>query len=162
MPGLRSGLRGLMFADDTVIAAESVSDLNEKLEVIQDWMRDNAMEVNPSKCGVMVIDEPSQILNEPVLFNGEEIPVVDKYIYLGIEFNDQLNMSEVAKYRLGKGKKALGILTPTLRNLKVPLEYKSMLIKSILVPTLEYGVEIFGMNQERVSGLKRVLDKNTL
>lgn len=55
IPGMEQSLRGLMFADDTVVFAESYSDLSEKLESIRQWMNDNAMEVNPSKCGVMMI-----------------------------------------------------------------------------------------------------------
>lgn len=33
-----------------------------------------------------------------------------------------------------------------------------MLIKSILIPTIHYGSEIFGMNEARVNSLKRILD----
>ena len=33
-----------------------------------------------------------------------------------------------------------------------------MLIKNILIPTLHYGAEIFGMSELRVNKLKRVLD----
>lgn len=33
-----------------------------------------------------------------------------------------------------------------------------MLIKSILIPTLHYGAEIFGMSEMRVNKLKRILD----
>ena len=34
--GLRNGLRGLMFADDTVIVAESVSELDNKLRIVKE------------------------------------------------------------------------------------------------------------------------------
>lgn len=157
--GLEYGLRGLMFADDTVIVAESHSDLTVKLESVNRWMTDNAMEVNPSKCGVMeIIKSPDQTPIEPVLFNGEEIPSVNKYVYLGIEFNNLLNIDMMSKYRIDKGKDTLCGLMATLRNSRVPLEYRLMLIKSILIPTIHYGSEIFGMNEARVSSLKRILD----
>jgi endonuclease/exonuclease/phosphatase (EEP) superfamily protein YafD len=157
--GIEQGLRGLMFADDTVIMAENHTDLSVKLESINRWMNDNAMEVNPSKCGIMEIQlSPDQVPIEPLLFNGEEIPKVDKYVYLGIEFNNLLNIEMMSKFRLGKGKDALFALMATLRNNKVPLEYRVMLIKSILIPTLHYGSEIFGMNEQRVNALKRILD----
>lgn len=153
--GLEHGLRGLMFADDTVILANSHTDLQIKLESINRWMVNNAMEVNPSKCGVMMINQNSI---EPVYFNGELIPMVDKYVYLGLEFNNQLDIEMMSKYRLGKGKDCLMSMVATLRNIRVPLEYRVMLIKSILIPTLHYGSEIFGMNEKRVNSLKRVLD----
>ena len=153
--GLEHGLRGLMFADDTVILADSHTDLQNKLNSINRWMINNAMEVNPSKCGVMEI---SSTPIEPILFNGEMIPKVDKYIYLGMEFNNQLNIDMMSRYRLGKGKDCLNSMMATLRNIRVPLEYRLMLIKSILIPTIHYGAEIFGMNEKRVNLLKRILD----
>jgi hypothetical protein len=33
-----------------------------------------------------------------------------------------------------------------------------MLIKGILIPTLTYGCEIFGMNEKRINSLKLILD----
>jgi hypothetical protein len=154
--GLEHGLRGLMFADDTIILAESHSDLSDKLSLVNNWMGDNAMEVNPSKCGIMEIHPSLPI--EPVLFNGEEIPKVNTYVYLGIEFNNMLDINLMSKYRIDKGKNTLRLLTPTLRNAKVPLEYRIMLIKSILIPTIHYGSEVFGMNEARVNSLKCILD----
>lgn len=114
-------------------------------------MNDNAMEI---------ILSPDQTLIEPLYFNGEEIPKVEKYTYLGIEFNAILDINQMSKYRLDKGKQTLGGLVPTLRNARVPLEYKCMLIKSILIPTIHYGSEIFGMNEQRVNALKRILDNS--
>ena len=157
VPGLREGLRGLMFADDTVILAKSREDLVEKLKYIRFWMEDNAMEVNPGKCGVLVVSAETTPW-VPVVYNGEEIPVLDKYVYLGVEFNRELDIYEMAKFRLKKGKEALGQLSSSLNNLRVPLEYKTMLVKSVLVPTLHYGTEIFGMAEARMNSLKRVLD----
>ena len=162
IPGLELGLRGLMFADDTVIIADSRHDLVSKLESIKQWMIDNAMEVNPSKCGIMSI--PIGTINstniEPVLYNGEVIPIVDKYVYLGVEFNNKLDMEEMSKHRLDKGKQALGRVVKTLVNPNVPLGYRLMLIKSIIIPTLHYGAEIFGMCEKRVNALKRILDNS--
>lgn len=146
-----------MFADDTVILADSHSDLLTKLESISKWMTDNAMEINPSKCGVMRIS-PDITPLAPVTYNGEPIPTVEKYVYLGIEFNNTLDINLMSKYRLDKGKQTLNILTKTLSNVRVPVGYRLMLIKSILIPTIHYGSEIFGMSEVRASPLKRILD----
>ena len=155
--GLGNGLSGLMFADDTVILANDNNDLQVKLESINRWMSCNAMEVNPSKCGIMYIGGNNSI-HDPVVYNGEVIPRVDRYVYLGIEFNKDLDLQEMARFRLIKGKKTLLSLSNTLKNPRVPLEYRSVLIKSILIPTLHYGAEVFGMSEMRLNKLKRVLD----
>lgn len=46
----------------------------------------------------------------------------------------------------------------TIANTKIPLAYKQMLIKSLVLPTLLYGSEIFGMNENRMNNLTRVAD----
>jgi len=155
--GLQHGISGLMFADDTVILADDLKDLQIKLDSINSWMSYNAMEINPSKCGIMIIGDNINT-NNSIMYNGEIIPYVDKYVYLGIELNKDLDLQEMSRYRLSKGKQTLGSISTTLKNPRVPLEYRNMLIKSILIPTLHYGAEIFGMSELRVNKLKRVLD----
>ncbi|KAI5176188.1 hypothetical protein PAEPH01_2251, partial [Pancytospora epiphaga] len=51
-------------------------------------------------------------------------------------------------------------LRATLSNKRIPLEFKAQLIRSVLVPTLHYGAEIFGMNEKRINALKRILDNS--
>ena len=125
------------------------------------------MEINPSKCGIMGIepiidqDNDQNILItdngtgniRPIKYNGENIPIIDKYIYLWIEYIDMMS-----KYRIDNGKKVLLTLSKTLSNNSVPLRYRIMLIKSILIPTLNYGSKVFGMNEQRIGSLKRILD----
>ena len=162
VPGLQNGLRGLMFADDTVILADSILDLTTKLCSIDRWMIDNAMEINPSKCGIMVIRSDPLNLEPiaPIAYNGENIPMVDKYVYLGIEFNNMLNIDLMSKHRIDKGKQTVGMLVKQLANNRMPLGYRLMLVKSIVIPTIHYGSEIFGMCEVRVNSLKRILDNS--
>ena len=83
IPGLTGGLRGLLFADDTVIAAESSEELNTKLEKIKQWMEQNSMEINPSKCGAMTIACGNAVQNCIIKYSGETIQNVKTYTYLG-------------------------------------------------------------------------------
>jgi exonuclease III len=157
--GLRYGLKGLMFADDTVIAADSRLDLEEKLGIIQHWMIENQMEINPEKCGIMEINQDSFCpQGKPVLYDGIELPNVNKYVYLGTEINNSLNLYEMAKYRLGIGRSTLLQIKPTIGNNSVPMEYKRMLINNILIPRIMFGSEIYGMCEKRVYPLKRIID----
>ncbi|MGL5707885.1 MAG: hypothetical protein ACRDDF_06435, partial [Aeromonas sp.] len=130
-----------------------------KLAIIENWLSINAMELNPSKCGIMEIDtDPYCPQMEPILYNGELIPSIDRYVYLGTEINKSLNLTEMAKYRLNKGRQTLIQLRTTLINERIPIEYRIMLIKSILIPRCMFGAEIFGMSEKRVDPIKRILD----
>ena len=93
-----------------------------------------------------------------IQYNNELIPIVDSYVYLGVEFNNNLDLKLMADYRVQKGIIKSQALTPTLRNYLVPLEYKKMLINNIILPTVSYGTEIFGMSERRTQRIKRVVD----
>ena len=147
-----------MFADDTVIFAESFEEMNEKLVHVARWMDDNLMEVNPSKCGVLVIGEYSNLI--PVQYKNETIQVVDKYVYLGVEMNNQLDYDQMAKFRVSKGIGVAESIKDTMGNFKVPLLSKQILLKHLLQPTLLYGCEIFGMNEKRLDSLSRVMNSS--
>ena len=62
----------------------------------------------------------------------------------------------MARFRCTKGIATANRLTGTISNPKVPLAYKQMLLNSLLMPTLLYGSEIFGMNETRLQNLTRV------
>lgn len=159
--GLRTGLRGLMYADDTVIVGETYDDVAAKLALVEQWIAKNGMEINANKCGLMHIKDASEasIPLEPLKYNGEYIPVVDRYVYLGVEFNDRLNYDWMSQYRLGKASRVLGTLKATLSNTKIPMEYKTMLLKSIVLPTMLFGSEVFGMSKRRSGAMTQILDR---
>jgi hypothetical protein len=157
--GIQGGLRGLMFADDTVIVASTREELVNKLHLISIWCKENYMELNPSKCGTMEINSDEYWPQmRPVTYENDIIPSIDKYTYLGIEINNKLDLLEMAKFRVNKGKCTLEVIRSTLSNFRIPLQYKIMLIKSVLIPRLTFGIEIFGMSLERTQPMKRVLD----
>ena len=157
--GLCKGLKGLMFADDTVIAATSYEDITRKINIVKEWLINNSMELNPSKSGVMHIKH--SITSEdipPLKYDNEDIPKTNTYIYLGVEFNESLNLDLMAVSRVQKGFARVNEVADTLRNKSVPLEYKRMIIGNVLIPTVGYGSEIFGMSETRTRAIKRVLD----
>ncbi len=160
VPGLSNGIRGLMFADDTVIFADSPEELTSKLSLVKAWMVENDMEVNPSKCGVMVIGEQEPPDDLIIIYDNELIPVVDAYTYLGVEINPMLDLGRMSKFRVAKGVKAAAVIDKMMGNLLVPLEYKKMLLSGFLIPVLMYGSELFGMNESRLTLLKGVLDNS--
>ncbi|KAI5150450.1 hypothetical protein ENBRE01_1502 [Enteropsectra breve] len=158
IPGLQQELKGLLFADDTVIFAENQQQLEMNLKCILTWMGRNGMAINVSKCGILAVGPPS--VQQRTMYGTEEIPIVDRYVYPGVEMNRALNLDEMAKYRVSKGRKVLGALTRSLVNRLMPIEFKKMLTKSILIPTLKYGCELYGLSEKRSQPLKRVLDNS--
>lgn len=79
------------------------------------------MELNARKCGAMVVfgDEAARAELEAVELqtqDGERIPVVREYRYLGVWINDELDLSRMVAARVQAANMALRALMPLLRD----------------------------------------------
>ena len=130
VPGLSEKVKGLHFADDTVVFGESKEELEQNLKKILDWCKINCMEINVSKCGFMKFSN-QQTGNDgiEILYNGEVVPRAKNYEYLGINLNDKLSYKEMAQHRITKRKRTLGVCKRTLQDDKISLKYKSMILE---------------------------------
>jgi hypothetical protein len=151
------------FADDMAMLAESLEDLSEAFERLKVWCHDNNMELSASKCGAMVVNgsETDRAALEDADLqtqDGERIPVVREYRYLGVWFNDELDLSRMVAARVQAANLALHALMPLLRDHRVPIEQRFRSIKAFLLPVVQYGAELWGMSARRVAPLRRVVD----
>lgn len=69
------------------------------------------------------------IIAENIEYKNETIPIVDKYVYLGVEINNEMDYDKMARFRVTKGISVAKKTTGTIANTKVPLAYKQMLLK---------------------------------
>jgi hypothetical protein len=108
---------GLLYADDLVVICGTCSNLRKALEKIQEWGDLHEMTFGVSKCGVMGFGETAdnKVRSCEWLLNGQRIPVVDKYIYLGIPFTRKLDLNIVTKAIVAKGLKALNANRPFIK-----------------------------------------------
>jgi hypothetical protein len=72
---------GLSFADDLVIVADSAAMLQKRLDICAEWARDNQMEWGIAKCGTLSHN------NMVFHLDGQQLPNVSSYKYLGVFFN---------------------------------------------------------------------------
>ena len=77
----------LLYADDTIILAESVNDLQKALNKLHDYCQTWGLSINTDKTKVVVFAK-GKIRIKPVLkLNNKELEVVPSYKYLGLEIN---------------------------------------------------------------------------
>lgn len=152
---------GLLFADDLALLAETEAAMLRLLERIEQWGVKNEMSFGVSKCGIMGIGENGMARVRAMAgqwrLGGEVIPVVEEYKYLGLMFRYDLNLGHIARVRALKGVNALHALRPTLQKHHLPVKLRTMLIKSLLMPVLCYGGELWGMSSQRAQDADRVL-----
>ena len=73
----------LLYADDTVILAESAVELQSALNAMFLYCKSWDLEVNPAKTKITIFSnrKPSDV--PKFMYNGQELDVDDSFVYLG-------------------------------------------------------------------------------
>ena len=164
IPKSNTKVPGLMFADDIVVFGNNNNDLANKIRKISKWAVDNRMRINCKKSGVL---EWSVHNSAPVNRSLFSIPTdfgdideVTEYRYLGVLITKNTLEEHIVNDAAMRGKKTLDTLMPKLVNSRTPLTFKAILVKCVLVPTLMYGSELWGMSSTRAGKINRILRKS--
>ncbi|KAL6121803.1 hypothetical protein NUSPORA_01206 [Nucleospora cyclopteri] len=76
IPGIsESKFKGMLFADDTLLVADSPEDLQCKINLVSDWMAQNGMELNVAKSGIIVF--PNSGNEIAIKYREQEVPRVE-------------------------------------------------------------------------------------
>ncbi len=88
----------LMFADDIALIAGNEGGIQKMMDKINSWCEKWKMVINEKKTQVMHFRPACIKCTEHIFTCGrEQIQVVDKYRYLGLVFNEFMDMSQMAK-----------------------------------------------------------------
>ncbi|CAB1117831.1 unnamed protein product [Ectocarpus sp. CCAP 1310/34] len=132
----------MLFADNFVGMSDTPEGLQLQIDAAKKFTDKWRLSANVKKSAVMVCNDNKE---EPVehrwKWGIEEIAVVDQYTYLGVEIAKDCSwnahMSKVAE----KGKSRAGKLHPILANRHLDTRIKLTVLKSVIVPPLEYAGE---------------------
>ena len=174
VPGL-DGTRvaDLKYADDVVALARSRRGLRRRLESLTRWSVANGMRVGARKCGVMAVGTCAEdterrhkrlearaqrwcVGDNAWVGESSRIPVVAEYRYLGIHFNNALDVNAMAAARAKAARKVFGMMHPTLRDRRLPLMERITLAKAFVMPVLLFGAELWAGIVEVVAPLEKL------
>ena len=158
VPNYKDLIPGLCFADDTLIFAESIEDMQLKCKILEKWVKKNKMEINISKCGLMSISHNAIIGG--VTLNNIEVERVEKYKYLGVELNKSLDFKAMGDHRIAIGYQTVETIKNFLLNKTVPLIFKKMIIKTVLIPRMTYGIDIFGFRPNNLKAMRKIINNS--
>ncbi|KAI3371645.1 hypothetical protein L3Q82_024214 [Scortum barcoo] len=160
--GVRFGnhrISSLLFADDVVLMASSGQDLQHVLERFAAECEAAGMRISTSKSEAMVLDRKRVAC--PLQVGGEVLPQVEEFKYLGVLFTSEgkIEREEIDR-RIGAASAVMrGRCTGPIVVVKKELSRKAKLSiydRSIYVPTLTYGHELWVMTERtRSCGYKR-------
>ncbi len=162
VPGVeRRKLSGLLFADDVVVLAPDESRLRKLMHRVEAWADEWEMSVGARKCGVTVfgVGDTTSLRETRWTLQGQEVPVVESYTYLGVDMHHDLDLSKSAKAIHERVRKALMSLRPALVNSRIPVTVKACMIKSLIMPIATLGGELLGMNLVRAGRTQSLIHK---
>ena len=134
----------LLYADDTIVLAESPIELQNALNSVKDYCEKNFLKLNLTKTKVIVFSR-GKIRNIPEFFYGEEqVEVVDDYVYLGVKFNYNGSFTKAMEKQIDQARKAMFSMITKARRLQLPVDIQIELFDKTVLPVLLYGSEVWG------------------
>ncbi|KAI3371926.1 hypothetical protein L3Q82_006798 [Scortum barcoo] len=154
--GVRFGnhrISSLLFADDVVLMASSGQDLQHVLERFAAECEAAGMRISTSKSEAMVLDRKRVAC--PLQVGGEVLPQVEEFKYLGVLFTSEGKIEREIDRRIGA---ASAVMQSVYRTVVVKKELsrkaKLSIYRSIYVPTLTYGHELWVMTERTRSRIQ--------
>ena len=134
----------LLYADDTVILAESPRELQLALDAMDQYCTLWQLKINVSKTKVLVFSRGYVRKNPEFTYGNVKLEIVRDYQYLGLIFNYNGNFNKAKQKLYEKGSRAMFSLLRKARCLFLSLDVLFKLFNHIVVPIITYGCEIWG------------------
>ena len=141
-------LHSLLYADDVVLVADTVEDLQKMIDVVGEFCEKWRMAVNVGKSKAMVITPPKRRGGPQSSkywrwsYNGRPLEAVSEYPYLGLTITPDLSWDTHFESLVDECKGRNARMGHILANRRVPLKIKLMLWKAKVAAKLDYGAEI--------------------
>jgi hypothetical protein len=134
----------LLYADDTILLADSPEELQKALDSMYQYCITYKLEVNKSKTKIVVFSR-GKIRKVPLFkYGGDVLEVVEDYTYLGIIFNFNGNFNKAVTKLCEQASRAMYSILNKAGKLCLPIDIKIQLFQSVVMPILLYGVEVWG------------------
>ena len=134
----------LLYADDTILLAETPDGLQKQLNIFSKYCNLWRLKVNAEKTKVMIFGSRK---NQYVYtFNGNVIEIVEHFRYLGVYFARNGSFSFNIKQQHLKATKAMYSLLQKCKSNNLPIDCQFELFDKIIMPILLYGSEIWGFS----------------
>ena len=111
----------LMYADDTVILADSPDKLQAAINGIEKYGEKWKLKVNVSKTKISIFGSRKH-LDRVYLYNKKQIEIVDYFKYLGGPFAPNGKFTECRKYVVNQARKAMYLILKKARIQKLPID----------------------------------------
>ena len=136
----------LLYADDTVVMAETAEQLNIALTAVYNYCKLWDLTVNTSKTKVVILSRGKVQQYPDFKFGDSVLEVVSDYLDLGTIFNYNNRFPKAIQRQVTQAKKAMFALVTKTRRLCLPVDITCDLFDKTILPILLYGCEIWGFS----------------
>jgi hypothetical protein len=112
----------LLYADDTVIFAETAAELQSALNAMYLYCETWKLKVNTAKTNVVIFSKSRQSENIDFIYNNERLTVVDEFQYLGTIFSRKGNFGRNKARLVQQARKAMFYVLRKARKLSLPID----------------------------------------
>ena len=134
----------LLYADDTIIMAESDQELQSALNALHTYCTKWKLTVNVQKTKVVIFSRGLVRIAPAFVYGNQHIEIVRQYTYLGVVFYANGKFDVAITQRIDQATLALNALKWRARKLRLPLDVTLELFDKCVKPVLLYGCEVWG------------------
>ena len=138
----------LLYADDTIVMAESEGELQEALNEVSEYCDKWKLRINVSKTKIIRFTKRKNPRNPTNAYNfrikEEKVEVVDDYVYLGTTVTYNGKYKKAIEKQVTQAKRALFGLKLKKEKFDLPFDIILDLFDKMILPVLLYGCEIWG------------------
>ncbi|KAH9269424.1 hypothetical protein BASA83_008507 [Batrachochytrium salamandrivorans] len=165
VPGLprdTNPIRGLMYADDVAVFADSEQSLLAVSTAIEKWANRWEIQFGVAKCGIISFTgHLAPRLDNPldIRLHGQLISRVESYKYLGVLIDSKLDHSAWLKQKRSALEHTISALHPVLVNHQLTVNYRSRIFSAVVMGKAYYGLELVGGNKSHLAPLQTTINK---
>jgi len=150
----QNGEETVMYADDVVVVANSLTNIQEVASRWWRGMSQNGMKINTRKGKTEIVHISRHTMQCEVYMGGNKLNQVENYKHLGVNVGER-NLQEVEiNNRIAKYNSNVGLMYPLSKDKNIPQDYKVTIYLTILKPILLYGSEVWSLTAKTESILQ--------
>lgn len=139
----------LLYADDTIILADSETSLQESLNSFNAYCNEWRLTINKEKSKVMIFG--ARKTDDFNFYIGEtKLEIVNSYKYLGTHFSPSGSFLTARKHIATQANKAMHLLNLRINNLNLPIDLQLKLFDHTVLPIMTYGCEVWGFENCKI------------
>ena len=138
----------MLYADDTIIFAESPEKLQNALTCFEEYCNLWKLKVNTDKTKIMIFGKSNKNKGSfSFTYGGSNIEIVDSFKYLGVIFTNSRNFKVNIKERFDKATRAMFNVLAKCKEHNLSIDCQLDLFDKIIQPILLYGCEVWGFTK---------------